>query len=495
MGSSKKIISATIWTTILNVVNAAYGFVSVPILINYFGKAEYGLIGLAVSVNVYLQFMDMGFTNTNIRFFSSWLARNEKSKLVKAFQTSLSFYGIIGLLNSLAMLLVAYYSASWFNVTPEQDVVLKHLFYILALTSFISWFSSCYDQLIKSTENVAWVQKRTLFTKVLMIIVLFLTVIMELSIENYYILTCAATLSIVPLSYKKIRKNLPFIKFLPRWNNDIFKEMLPYSLNIFSFGLFQFAFLQLRPVLLGIRSTLESVTDYQVLYGITSIVQLMGGAFVNILLPSTSKIVAQHDKDAYYRVAYDGTKYISILKCFCCFGLMAVGQELVLLYVGESYLYLIPWLYIWLVCMLGSHNQAISSLIFAGADVRALSYSSAIAATVGLISSWITIPYFQVGGVVIGFICYATVQQIFFYFYYWPQKMKINSVRVFTKSFFPFVVVGAIAFLLTRLIPIAVSPWIAVFLRGFVFSLIFLITVFLMLNDADKKFLLKNIKK
>lgn len=64
MSSSKKIVSGVIWSTFVNVINALYGFVAVPILINHFGKAEYGLIGLAMSVNVYMNLMDMGFNST-----------------------------------------------------------------------------------------------------------------------------------------------------------------------------------------------------------------------------------------------------------------------------------------------------------------------------------------------------------------------------------------------------------------------------------------------
>ncbi len=61
MGSTKKIINGAIWTTLMNVVNSLYGFIAIPILINFFGKEQYGLIGLAMSINVYMNLMDMGF--------------------------------------------------------------------------------------------------------------------------------------------------------------------------------------------------------------------------------------------------------------------------------------------------------------------------------------------------------------------------------------------------------------------------------------------------
>lgn len=495
MGSTQKIVSGVVWSTIVNIVNAVYGFIAVPILINHFGKAEYGLIGLAMSVNVYMNLMDMGFNSTNVRFYSAWLAEKKYDRLRKGFQTSLSFYGVIGIVNALIMLIVALFASSIFNVTQEQNIVLQHLMYILAATAFCHWFSSCFDQLIKATENIAWLQKRTLATKVLMIIVLAATVIFNLSIELYFAWTMLAQLAIVPMSISKIKQLTPSLSFIPKWDSQSFKEMLPYCMNIFSFSLFQFSFYNLRPVFLGIQGTIESVADFRILNGIIGIVTMLGGAFTGILLPSSSKAVANHNKEAYYRMAYDGTKYISILCCFCCFGMMSVGSEVLTMYVGESYLYLIPWFNLWLLCTLGTHNQAISSLILAGTDIRAISYSSIVASVVGLIVAWFLIPYYNIGGVCIAFAVYMLIQLGFYYLYYWPKKMEISSTKVFFKSFIPFVSIGVLSYLFVDNVIISISnTFYRFFLRGVCFALLFALLTFFSLNKADKQFF-RNIKK
>ena len=495
MGSTQKIVSGVVWSTIVNIVNAVYGFIAVPILINHFGKAEYGLIGLAMSVNVYMNLMDMGFNSTNVRFYSAWLAEKKYDRLRKGFQTSLSFYGVIGLLNALIMLIVAFFASSIFNVTQEQNVVLQHLMYILAATAFCHWFSSCFDQLIKATENIAWLQKITLSTKVLMIIVLAATVIFNLSIELYFALTMLAQLAIVPMSISKIKQLTPFLSLIPKWDSSSFNEMLPYCMNIFSFSLFQFSFYNLRPVFLGIQGTIESVADFRILNGIIGVVTMLGGAFTGILLPSSSKAVANHNKEAYYRMAYDGTKYISILCCFCCFGMMSVGSEILTMYVGESYLYLIPWFNLWLLCTLGTHNQAISSLILAGTDIRAISYSSIVASVVGLLVAWILIPYYNIGGVCIAFAVYCIIQLLFFYLYYWPVKMKISSTKVLFKSFIPFVLIGVLCYLFVDNVITSVSNvFFRFLLRGVCFALMFALLTYISLNKADKQFF-RNIKK
>ena len=482
MGSSKKIVNGVFWTYVLNIVNAVYGFVAIPILINYYGKAEYGLIGLAMSVNVYLRLMDMGFSSTNVRFFSTWLSEKRQEKVYKAFQTSLSFYGSIGLINGIVLIISSFFADRIFNVTPEQCEILRRLLYILSFSAFCHWFSSCFDQLIKATENVAWIQRRQLIPKALQIIVLLLTVYVGFSIEVYFLLTTLATLLIVPLSISKIRKELPYISFLPKLDKGIFMEMLPYSLNIFSFSIFQFSFYNLRPVFLGMEGSLESVTD-------------LGGAFIAILLPSTSKVVAQKNMDAYYKVAYDGTKYISILLCFLTFAFMVIGRDILTLYVGKSYLVLIPWFNLWLICNLGTHNQAISSLILAGSNIRAITYNSIIASVVGLIVTWILIPYYQVGGTVLGFIAYLIVQLGFYYLYYWPRKMNINSFKVLYYSFGPYVLLGAIAYFICSMLPKMENHWISLVMTGGVFTVIYSIGVLLLSNKNDRQFVMGIIKK
>lgn len=489
MGSSKKIVSGVVWSTIVNMVNAVYGFIAVPILINHFGKAEYGLIGLAMSVNVYMNLMDMGFNSTNVRFFSTWLAQNKHERLLKGFPTSLSFYSVIGLINAVVLLVVACFSNAIFNVTTAQDAILKHLFYILAVSAFCQWFSSCFDQIIKATENVAWIQKRTLVTKILMIVALASTVLFDFSIELYFLLTCLAQLAIVPMSIGMIKKQIPYISFMPKWDKQSLREMLPYCMNIFSFSLFQFSFYNLRPVFLGIQGSVESVADYRILNGIIGIVTMLGGAFIGILLPSTAKVVANHDKASYYRVAYDGTRYISILMCFCCFGMMSVGPEVLTLYVGKSYLYLIPWFNLWLLCTLGTHNQAISSLILAGDDIRAISYSSIVASVAGLILSWILIPQYQIGGVCIAFAVYCVIQLLFYYCYYWPIKMKINSLTVLFKCFLPFALLGAIIYICLDNLVLSLTPLYGFLLKGTIFSVLYILVSLCIINKHDKHFI------
>lgn len=490
MGSSIKIADGVFWSIVLNIVNAIYGFISVPILINHFGKAEYGLIGLAMSINVYIQLMDMGFNSTNLRFYSNWLAKGEQEKTSKLFRSSLFFYGCIGVVNALVLFGISLFSDRLFGLSTIQDEVLKRLIYILMVSAFVNWFSSCFDQLIKATENVAWCQKRALLPKTIQIAVLFCTVYLKFSITTYFLLTVLAMFSIIPISIRKIRMETPFVSFVPWLHWPVLKETLPYCMNVFSMGIFQFSFYNLRPVFLGIQGNIESVTDYRILNGIVAIVSTFSSAFMPALLPSSVKIVACGDKDAFYRMAYTGTKYISIVCSFCCFGMMTVSREIVSLYVGDSFLYLVPWLNLWLLCTLGIHNQAISSLILSGTNIRPITYNTAISSLAGLTVAWLLIPEIQIGGVVFAFIVYVIMQLLFYYLYYWPYKMKLDSWRIFSRCFAPAVALGIVlATIGSMWNPKEISIWGSFLMKGMLFSTFFIMGTFLLFDKKDKEFI------
>lgn len=499
MGSSKRIALGVFWTTLFNIVNAVYGFISVPLLIANYGKSNYGLIGLAVSVNVYLRLMDLGFNSTNVRFFSNWIAKKEYDSVNKLFKTSLSFYGVIGLINAIVLIVVALFADSIFNVNAEECIIVKNLLYILAISAFISWFSSCFDQLIKACEYVGWLQKISLIPKISQMVILVLTLCFHYEIETYYALTAFSMFIVIPFAVVKIRRVAPYVSFIPGFNYAVFKEILPYCVNIFSFGIFQFSINYLRPIFLGVRGSMESVADYRVLNGIISVVLMVGGSFMGVLLPSASKSVALNNQDAQSRIAYAGTKYISIVICFCCFGIMSISNELLCLYVGEEYSYLTFWLDLWLVSTLALHNQAISSLVLSGSNIKTITICTIISSIVGLVICWLLIPVYEVGGTVIGYLVYCLLQIVFYYVYYWPRKMNIDSKKVFFLSFAPVAFIGLICSVavnfLEKGIPFS-SYWTKVSLGGIAFTCLYVFFVYLfILNKDDKDFFVGLVKK
>lgn len=476
---------------VLNVLNGIYGFISVPLLLTFYGKADYGLIAIAMSVNVYLRLLDLGFHSTNVKFYSSWLAANNKEGVKKLFSTSLAFYGIIGLINSSALILLSAFVEDIFKVHEYQITILRHLLWILSISAFISWYSSCFNQLIMSSENVGWVQRLAIIPKFFQILIIGLVYLFDFSITVYFFLTTFAVFITLPLTIHKLNVTYPYITFRPYIHYQILKNIVPYSISIFGFSIFQLSQESLRPVLLGIRVSAEAVAEYKVIGSLVNLTLMIGGSFMSSVLPSASFAVAQKNRLGIEKIAYQGTKYITIVLSFCVFGLITIHRELLLIYVGSEYLHLSFWLIIWTLCMLFGHNQGISAVILAGNDILLLTYSSAVAAVLCLTSCWFLLPDYGIGATVIGYFIYCSVQFCFYYGYFWRKKLCLNTFQILIHSFLRPVIISSIAcitsFFIFSKITLINNTFLIIFMKGLTFILLFtVLQLILSINNEDK---------
>lgn len=446
MSISKNIFGGVIWSLICNITNAAYGFFSVPILLNYFGKEKYGLIGIAISVNIYLRILDMGFSSGNVKFFSSYLAKNDSSELRKLFQSSLLFYLVVAFINASILLGVCFFSQNLFQLDQVSDLIFKKLLLILIFTSFPIWAGNVMEQLLRSSELIAWQQRILLITKVAQLIVLFLTIFFKLDILGFFVLNTLCSLINIPFYIVRINKLSLGISFVPKYYKKTMAEVLPYCLSIFSFGIFQFSANYLRPVFLGIKLGLASVSDFRVIEGIANLILLLGSSFVGVILPHATKVIKLGDKENEMKIAMDGTRYISIFLSLVIFGFILSSKEMLILYVGEKNLYLVFWLNLWVVSLLGLHNSALSSIVLVSNSLRTIVYMSAFSTFFSLTLAWFLMNMFGMGGVIISYTIYVVFQMGFYYVYYYPTKLGYNSRAIFIHSFFvPVISIGIVS--------------------------------------------------
>ncbi|MDN3583737.1 lipopolysaccharide biosynthesis protein [Mucilaginibacter flavus] len=499
MSSSKKIFSGIVWSSLGNIISALYGFFSVPILLFHFGKQQYGLIGLALSVNVYLKLMDMGFSSGNVKFFSQFLVKNDFVKLNKLFQSSLVFYGVVGIINGIILAIISYFAKSIFSLSDADANILQHMFYVLIISAFFGWISSLLDQFLRANEIIGWEQRLMIFSRLLQVLILFLTIKYNFNVKLFFMLTTFSSLIIIPFSVLKINSLGYKISYLPRYYNDVFKQILPYCLSIFSFGIFQFSAVYLRPIILSLRAGVAFVADYRILEGFASVILLLGSSFTAVILPSASKAKALGDTDKINKIAYDGTKYITIFLSFFVFGFILISSDLLTLYVGKGYSYLLIWLVIWILTLLAAHTSALSSLVLSEAKLRPIVIMSAFSSILSLGIAWFLTPIYKVGGVVFGYLFYNIFQMLFYYTYYYSKVMKLNSSRIFLKSFlFPSSFIAAVTVLLFYTLPMlnhVSKAYLRIGISCLVYGVVLIPSViFLLLNKNDRDFVIGVLK-
>lgn len=498
VSTSKIIISGIFWTTLNSLIGALYSFVSVPILLIHYGKQQYGLIGIALSVNVYLKLMDMGFASGNVKFFSEWIAKKELDKVNKLFQSSLVFYGFIGILNAILLFVIAQFAMDIFNLSVSEGLILRNMFYVLMISAFFGWISNLLDQFLRANEIIGWEQRLIILSKILQIIFLFFTLRFNFSLLTFFSLTTFSTLIVLPFSIYKIKSLSYTISLLPRYNYEIFSKVLRYSLQIFTFGVFQFSAVYLRPIIVSIQSNVESVADYRIMDGFANIIMLAGTSFFSVIFPLASKARAMGEFDKEKKIAYDATKYITIFISLVIFSFILISKYLIVLYVGKEYLHLVLWLNIWALTLLATHNSALSSLVLTSNNLQPIVYISAFSTITSLILAWHLTPLFNVGGVVLSYLYYNLSQLSFYYFFYYKHKLALDTSNLFLNYVFRPIFFVSICYLFTFFIFnffILENTYLLISLKLFTFFLLSLLMIyFFVLNNSDFLFFKKIFK-
>lgn len=430
-----------IWSSISKVLNAGLRFVSIPLLLNYFGKDSYGLITLAVSINAYMLMMDMGMNTGAVNFFSKWIAVKDFDRLDRVARTNLSFYTILSVINSIFLLLFAWQGEGVFKITPDEFLIFRTLLYVLAGVSIINWSTFVFNQLLVADEQMAFTQQVMSLKNILNIVTVLLAIHLNWSIVQYFLCDSICSMLVIIPYYVLTRKRGLIKKLLPAFYWKDFSVVFKYSMAIFAMSIFQFTATQSRPLIIGIfgNNAVSSIlAEYRIMEVFPLFILSIGGSIISILLPKTSKAIQQNDRIAIEQMAYKGTKYTSILVAFLCFPIILNASDLLTLYVGESYRHLTIWLSLWVFTLtLFLHNTPVASLVLSTGKTRMLVYSSAISCIVSLIINAVLTSTLGIGSAVIGYLVYIIIQESFYYLYFNAKVLGLNSLKVFKSFFYP----------------------------------------------------------
>jgi O-antigen/teichoic acid export membrane protein len=480
--SVKRVFSGSAWGILAKILDAAAKFITIPLLVGYYGKADYGLIALAFSLNAYLRLMDLGMNVGSVRFFSMWVAKEEWDKIKKVSRSSMLFYGTIGLINAGIFFLMADYGKYFFNLEEDQLSAYRWMMYILSASTVFNWISNVVIQLLSAKDELGYVNRITVISSILNFTVALVAIYFQWPLTLYFLFYTLSLLITIPFNVYRLRVYpVPLSDLLsPKWDGKAFKEIIGYSMAIFIMGLFQLTANELRPILLArFASGLDVLTDYRVIQTIAMLIVSFGGIFLQVLLPSASKIYAENNPPKLEKMVIEATKYISVFLSLVVFLLILNSNDLLLIYMGEDYQSLSIWLVIWLLTVLLSmHNTPVASLVLSSGKTKFLIYSSATACIVSLPITVIFAPQLNVGAAVIGYFVYMLIQIGFFYVYYIPKVLKLDNGKIFFGSFFPSVLGAFIACGLSYYL----SKWLEI-PEGY-FSLLFNSAIYLILFMA-----------
>lgn len=497
-GSSFKYFAGSFfWTTTAKILNAGLKFVSIPLLLGYFGKESYGLITLAVSTNAYMLLLNMGMNTGGVKFFSQWIVEGSFEKIDRIARTSLSLYIGLGFINALLLLLLAWKGDGIFNISEDSFYSFRILLFILAGASIGNWSTFVFNQLLVSAGKIGFTQRILSIRNILNLLCVLVTIKLDWSVYQYFLVDSLLNMSVVIPYYIASKKQGMIKNLIPAFHFGEFSSVFKYSMAIFAMGIFQFTATQSRPLILGMFSSegASILSDYRIIEVFPMFVISIGGMLTSILLPQSSRLVKEKNQVAIEKLAYEGTRYTTIIILLMCFPIIINAKAILYLYVGNNYVDLSLWLILWLVSIIiALHNSPVASIVLSTGKTKMLVFSSAFSAMVSLVINSQLVNEYGVGSAVIGYFLYVVLQLSFYYFYYNSKVLNLNSFKVFKSFIVPTLLASSIAFILYFLNFDFKNDVLGIMLSSLTWCVLFMITLalFKVINVKNMVSILRN---
>lgn len=459
MGVNNYYISSFFWSTLAKILNAILGFISVPLLLGYYGKAEYGILSIATACNGYMHLLDLGMNTGAVKFFSLWKAEGKQTLINKVARTNITFYLLISCANVIALTALALFGENLFSVTYEQFMQLRMCLFIIAIFSVFSWTTTVFNQLLIADKKMAFTMQVQCVQIVLKMLLIFVVLWLKLSLSIYFFcLTALLALLLLPYA-TKCRKEQLIDSLRPATYWKEFKIVLTFSLSIFALSLFQMTAMQSRPILLSIFSSnaAETVSEYRILEVVPQLIILIGGTFSGIFLPKVSEMVAQGDHQKIECFAYKWTKITTVLANLFCIPFIFCASEVLTAYVGVEYAGLSKWLIIWcLTVLLQIHTTPCNALIIAYGRTKLLVITSAIACFISIMINIALCSRYEVGSAIVGYFVYVLIVISLYYVAYYERIINLSRWRMFRCFIIP-TIISLIILAAVSLVPIKVE--------------------------------------
>lgn len=432
--------SSFFWSTFQKILNAVVGFISVPLLLVFYGKAEYGILGIATACNGYMHLLDLGMNTGAVKFFSQWRTEGNTDIINRVARTNITFYGIISIINIIGLIALAVWGEGLFAVSHNQFFQLRACLLIIALFSVFSWGATTFNQLLIAHMQMAYtmqVQSVMALLKGLLIAVVFF---LDLTLTQYFILlTGIIAMLIVPYA-AKCRKLGLIDSLKPAFYWGDFRVVIVFSLSIFALSLFQATSTQSRPILLSIfaNNGAEAVADFRIIEVVPQLIIMICGTFSSIFLPKASELVVRNNQNEISKFAYKWTIFTTILANCICFPVILGAGNVITAYVGQGYEYLSIWLVIWTICvLLQVHSTPTNALILAYGKTKIMVYISAIACIISMVINAVLAKSFGVGSAVIGYTVYILITLCSYYGFYYKRTLHISKIIIISSFVTP----------------------------------------------------------
>ena len=194
------------YNTLGKAVTIATNFIIFSHLMTKVNKDLYGISVIVLTFSGWLGILDIGVGAAVMKYVSEFNAGKEYVKLEKMFNTSLSFYTVIGIIIGFLLLILSFIYDRIFNINPDYIIQGRQLIYICVVTSFFRWPLIPFYNALYGLNRFDIVNKVEILSNITRLILVYLVFLFTNSFVLYVLISQVFSV-LYQVSYIFILKN------------------------------------------------------------------------------------------------------------------------------------------------------------------------------------------------------------------------------------------------------------------------------------------------
>ncbi|OKY52776.1 oligosaccharide flippase family protein [Megasphaera cerevisiae] len=321
------------------------GLVYTPIMLRLLGQSEYGLYSLIGSVVGYLSILDLGLSNTIVRYIARNRVTNSDTSEAELNWLFLFIYSIIGVITAVVgSILYANIETLFSNTLSSGEMERAKLMMLLLIFNFTFTFPlSVFGSIMQAYERFIWLRivniLRVLLNPLIVLPLLMAGYGSVMMVIISTVLNFACLLTNVYYCFHYLH-----VKFKRgNYQYSFLKEIMIYSFFIFLNIIMDKIYWGTGQFILGIVSGTLEVAIYAVAMQFMLMYMNFSTAISGVLLPKVTMMIANRTNSeelTNLMIKIGRLQYIIISYILLLF--LLIGKEFLYLWAGENYLSAYP---------------------------------------------------------------------------------------------------------------------------------------------------------
>lgn len=317
----------------------AVGIFYTPILLNFLGESEYGVYSVANSAIAFLAILDLGFSQTMIRYVSRCKALKDKTGEQKLNGMFLLMYSGIAVVALIAGTILFFNLDVVFQrgFTPAETVQLKIIFVILLINLVVSFPLGIYSSIISANEGFFYLKFVNIISFALTHTAILLALFMGYKSVMMAVITTTVSiaLKLITAVYGTSRYRVRFI--FRGFDRTLLREVFLFSFFIFLNIVIDQLYSNTDKFILGALCSSAMVTTYTVGVQFYSYFEQFSTSISGVFLPKITQLVTVNDDLEEVSALFCRIGRVQfILLGFLMSGFIIFGRQFIALWVGKD---------------------------------------------------------------------------------------------------------------------------------------------------------------